>query len=69
MHPSNHLGGITTPGGHLLSPLKHDDSDINMVGVGIGGTGSMRISHCSPGLSPGEEVNNEQHLIFVYEMN
>lgn len=54
----NNNGGITTPGGHMLSPLQRDDLDINMGGVG-GGTGSMRISHHSPGLSPGEEITND----------
>jgi hypothetical protein len=62
----NHLAGITTPGGHMISPLKdNDDSDINIGG----GTGSMRIPHCSPGLSPGEEIKNEQNVVMLYEIN
>ena len=53
----------------MISPLKeNDDSDIN-IGVIPGVTGSMRISHCSPGLSPGEEIKNEQHVFLVYEIN
>jgi hypothetical protein len=50
----------------MISPLKdNDDSDINIGG----GTGSMRIPHCSPGLSPGEEIKNEQNVVMLYEIN
>lgn len=36
--------------------------------MNAGGT-SLRISHHSPGLSPGGETTNDQQIMFIYEMN